>query len=53
MIWIDPSSTKAFALEGNADWVAQTARRRISMVTLTAADVRAWIILPRPFYGTS
>lgn len=26
--WIDSTSTKAFALEGNADWVAQTARRR-------------------------
>jgi hypothetical protein len=26
--WIDPASTKAFALESNADWVAQTARRR-------------------------
>jgi acetyl esterase/lipase len=26
--WIDPSSTKAFALEANADWVAATVRRR-------------------------
>jgi hypothetical protein len=25
--WIDPASTKAFALEINADWVARTARR--------------------------
>jgi hypothetical protein len=25
--WIDPSSTKPFALEANADWVAATARR--------------------------
>jgi hypothetical protein len=26
--WIDPASTKPFALERNADWVAETARRR-------------------------
>ena len=25
--WIDPASTKPFALERNADWVARTARR--------------------------
>ena len=25
--WVDPSSTKPFALELNADWVAQTTRR--------------------------
>ncbi|HEX2678133.1 MAG TPA: hypothetical protein VHM19_15870 [Polyangiales bacterium] len=25
--WIDPSSTKLFALEANADWVAQTVSR--------------------------
>jgi hypothetical protein len=25
--WVDPASDKAFALEPNADWVAQTARR--------------------------
>lgn len=26
--WIDPASTKPFALEPNADWVAETVRRR-------------------------
>jgi hypothetical protein len=26
--WIDPASTKPFSLERNADWVAETARRR-------------------------
>ena len=26
--WIDPASTKPFALEANADWVAKTAARR-------------------------
>ena len=25
--WIDPASEKPFALEGNADWLAHTARR--------------------------
>ena len=25
--WIDPASTKPFALEPNADWVAVTAQR--------------------------
>ena len=25
--WLDPQSTKPFALEKNADWVAETARR--------------------------
>ena len=25
--WIDPASTKAFALEANADWVAETIAR--------------------------
>jgi hypothetical protein len=26
--WVDPSSTRAYALEPNADWLARTARRR-------------------------